>query len=105
MRNRYYDTSRLYAPSFQPIDRSESVDRNAQQFPEKQSFALVPGQSTKQSEKDDKENMVSRDAVMNETNHEKVYLLDDSSNNPKDDEDLQIKYLYSLYKNRLSNNF
>lgn len=106
MRNRYYDTSRSYAPSYQPIDQSEAVSRIAQHIQGKQTNAFVPGQSTKQTEKDENENKVSRNAVMNEANHEKVYLIDDSSNNVNDDDDdSQIKYLYSLYKNRLSGNF
>lgn len=43
---------------------------------------------------------------MNETNQEQAYLIDDPSNNVNDDDDdSQLKYIYSLYKNRLSNNF
>lgn len=106
MRNRYYDTSRVYTPFSLPMEQPEPVSRNAQHIHDKQTNAFVPGQSTKQTEKDENDNKVSSDAVMNETNHEKVHLIDDSSNNVNnDDDDSQIKYLYSLYKNRLSNNF
>lgn len=44
---------------------------------------------------------------MNETNQEQAYVIDDdfSNNINDDDEDSQIKYIYSLYRNRLSNNF
>lgn len=111
MRNRYYDSARLYAPSsYQiPNERSEANNRNVQQhIQEKQqeANAIGPVQSTKLNEKNQNENRVLSDAVMNETNHEKVYLIDDSSNNVNDDDDdSQIKYIYSLYKNRLSNNF
>lgn len=92
LRNRYYDTSRQYAPlSFQPIERPEAVSRNAKM----QTNFIVPVQSTKQSDKH---------SAMNETNQEQVYVIDDMRNNINDDDDdSQIKYIYSLYKNRLSN--
>lgn len=61
--------------------------------------ATGPGQSTKVNEK----NNVS---TLNEPNQEQVYVIDDSSNTVNDDDnDMQLKYLYSLYKNRLYNNF
>lgn len=105
MRNRYYDTARLYAPSnsptYQPKERADAISRNAKHSQDKQT---APGQSTKLNEKIDK---FSSEAAMNEANQEQqVYIIDDSSNNANDDDDdSQIKYLYSLYRNRLSNNF
>lgn len=103
MRNRYYDTARLYAPSnsrsLQPKELSDIASRNAQP-----THALVSDQSTKMSEKNVKQE--SSDGAMHEPNQEQVYIVDDSSNNiTEDDEDSQMKYLYSLYKNRLANNF
>lgn len=93
LRNRYYDTSRQFTPlSFQPIERPEVVSRNAKM----QTNFVVPDQSTKQSDKNA--------PAMNETNQEQVYVIDDMRNNINDDDDdSQIKYIYSLYKNRLSN--
>jgi hypothetical protein len=78
-----------------------------------QSNAIVPGQSTKLSDKNASQPKVSSETAMNETNQEQVYVIDDMNNiindsnviNDDDDDDSQIKYIYSLYKNRLSNNF
>lgn len=68
--------------------------------------STIAGQSTKLSEKNANEHKVSGDAAMNDPSQEQVYLIDDSSNNINDDDnDTQLKYIYSLYKNRLSNNF
>lgn len=97
LRNRYYDTARLYAPSYQPKDVHEMPAH------EKSTIAV---QSTKLNEKNANEHKVSGDAAMNDPSQEQVYLIDDSSNNINDDDnDTQLKYIYSLYKNRLSNNF
>lgn len=92
MRNRYYDTARLYAPTnSQSFHSKDFISRNAQP-----THALLPGQSTKSSAKDS--NKDSNDGANQE---QQVYVIDDSSNNiTDDDEDSQIKYLYSLYKNQ-----
>lgn len=48
------------------------------------------------------------DSVQNDSNREKVFLIDEPSNSINEDDaddDSQIRYIYSLYKNRLSNNF
>lgn len=102
LRNRYYDTARLYAPSYQPIERPETVRRVG-----KPSSEVIPGQSTKVSEKNANDNKAASDATaMNQPNQEQLYIIDDSSNSINDDDDdSQLKYIYSLYKNRLSNNF
>jgi hypothetical protein len=92
LRNRYYDTARLYAPLQQAKERLEAASRNIQ---DQQPDARVPGESTKLSEKN---------ANGNDHNQEPAYVVDDSRNNGiDDDEDSQIKYIYSLYKSRLSN--
>lgn len=103
LRNRYYDTSRQYAPlSYPSFERPEAVSRSVKM----QTNAIVPGQSTKLSDKTASENKASSETAMNETNQEQVYVIDDMNNNINDDDDdSQIKYIYSLYKNRLSNNF
>jgi hypothetical protein len=103
LRNRYYDTSRQFAPlSYRPIERPEAVSRNVKT----QTNAIVPGQSTKQSGKATSDNKASSETALNEANQEQVYAIDDLSNNINDDEDdSQLKYIYSLYRNRLSNNF
>lgn len=103
LRNRYYDTSRQYAPlTYQSFERPDTVSRNVKM----QTNAIVPGQSTKLSDKNASENKASSETAMNETNQEQVYVIDDMNNNINDDDDdSQIKYIYSLYKNRLSNNF
>lgn len=98
MRNRYYDTARLYAPTFHSKDSPLQVEaadsRGGKAAHEKPSNG---GPSTKAGEK----------SAENEPSQEQVYIIDDSSNaiNDDDDDDSQLKYVYSLYKNRLSNNF
>lgn len=81
----------------------QSGGRNAKDIEDKASNAASQGQ-----EKAGPESKPS-DPVINESNHEKVFLIDDSSNNIINeddvDDDTQIRYLYSLYKNRLSNSF
>lgn len=94
MRNRYYDTARLYEPIYQNRHPSE-VSRGIQ---DKQTKA-VP--STKLNDKNAK---ASSEAAMNDPNQE-AYMVDDSRTNDIDDDDSQIKYIYSLYKSRLSDNF
>lgn len=102
MRNRYYDTARLYAPAnvqpFQPKERPDAISRNAEP-----THSLIPGQSAAQVTEKNKD---SSDGAVHEANQEQVYVIDDSSNNiTDDDDDSQIKYLYSLYKNRRASNF
>lgn len=102
LRNRYYDTSRLYAPlNYQTNEvRPDTISKTRN--------VIVPGQSTKPIEKNTNGNdKASSDTALNENlNQEQVYVIDDTNNNPNDDDDdTQMKYLYSLYKNRLSNNF
>jgi hypothetical protein len=65
-----------------------------------QPHAAVPGESTKLSDTN-----VNEHKAQGDPNQEPVYVVDDSRNNGiDDDEDSQIKYIYSLYKSRLSNN-
>lgn len=103
MRNRYYDTAHQFAPT-NIYQRPEPISRNKVHSQDKPSAAtIIPGQSAKLSEKND--NKASSDGAMNEANQEQGYIIDDPSNNDvnaDDDDDSQIKYLYSLYKNRLS---
>lgn len=94
MRNRYYDTARLYAPTFHAKDSPLQVEAADSRGGKKPSNG---GSSTTAGEK----------SAENEPSQEQVYIIDDSSNaiNDDDDDDSQLKYVYSLYKNRLSNNF
>ena len=103
LRNRYYDTSRQFAPlSYRPNERPEAASRDTKT----QTNAIVPGQSTKLSDKATSDNKASSESALNEANQEQAYVIDDMSNNINDDDDdSQIKYIYSLYRNRLSNNF
>lgn len=102
MRNRYYDTARQFAPT-NIYQRPEPISRNNVHSQDKPSAAAPAGQSPKLADKND--NKASGDASVNGANQEQVYIIEDPSNNDinaDDDDDSQIKYLYSLYKNRLS---
>jgi hypothetical protein len=101
LRNRYYDTARLYAPLYQQKDRPTAASRNGKNVQEKASNPLAPGQSTKVNEKI--ENKISSEPALND--QQQVLIVDDPQINEIDDDDSQIKYIYSLYKSRLSNNY
>lgn len=44
-------------------------------------------------------------AIINEASQDPIYIFDDAgnSNNIEDDDETQVKYLYSLLKNRIPN--
>lgn len=120
LRNRYYDTSRGYAPiSYQEHQQSihENLATNKAE-PRQQTHLNTPQNLSQKTGggsggKVDNENklmaVANGNIGINEAspNQDQVYQVFDegnSSNNIDDDDDeMQVKYLYSLLKNRIPN--
>lgn len=103
LRNRYYDTARLYAPYYQSNEQPASTNNNEVKVPS----SLISSNVVSQNLQDNVKHGVVGKAQNDETTNgqeQQVYVIDDLSNNIDDTDDSQLKYLYSLYKNRLHSN-
>ncbi|KAG5681035.1 hypothetical protein PVAND_010501 [Polypedilum vanderplanki] len=106
LRNRYYDTSRGYEPIIyqQQQPTHENLEANKAE-PRQQQHSSPQGLSQKVSGKIETPAAMNGN-VVNEANQnqEQVYqIFDDGNNLIDDDDEMQVKYLYSLLKNRIPN--
>ncbi|CRK98134.1 CLUMA_CG011502, isoform A [Clunio marinus] len=96
LRNRY-DPARLYKPLY---NSKNSVIENFPPLKQRSGNSVITNQSTKFGEEE--ENEESGEAAVNGLGNGKAYIINDSNNNVIDDDNSQLKYVYSFYKNRLS---
>lgn len=107
LRNRYYDTSRGYAPVIyqQQQPNHENSATNKAEPRQQQQHSSAQGLSQKSNGKIETAAAVMSGNVANEANpNQEIYqVFDDGSNLIDDDDEMQVKYLYSLLKNRIPN--
>ncbi|XP_070501273.1 uncharacterized protein Dh44 [Chironomus tepperi] len=106
LRSRYYDVARGYAPIYQPNHGSMVLNKVEPQQ-QQQIHSNSNAQNDKANVKVDNENKLTSNgnAITNEASQDPIYIFDDAgnSNNIEDDDETQVKYLYSLLKNRIPN--
>jgi hypothetical protein len=104
LKNRYYDTARLYAPMEKQQKKSkEKSTRLYDVKPQSNDNEKVIKMSSNKGTSN--EHHLS---AMNTPNQEKVYVLDDSSNNligDEGDDDDDTRLFFELFRNRLYKNF
>ncbi|KAL7038054.1 hypothetical protein ACKWTF_009439 [Chironomus riparius] len=108
LRSRYYDVARGYAPVYQPNHGSIMLNKvEPQQQQQQEIHPNLIAQNEKANGKVENENKLTSNgnAITNEASQDPIYIFDDAgnSNNLEDDDETQVKYLYSLLKNRIPN--